>query len=129
MTAAKWVRTYEHGPDYSESIDGIEWPDAPLPPRWHHCRAQTRGWFASYGYIERCPCGAARLSVHGPWMEKNQTRRQRAQKRRDDRAPRETVTCRICGQPYEAVAGSPIAGEQRCSSCWGDWLVRQGQAS
>jgi hypothetical protein len=86
-------------------------------------------WVRTYehdgNYIEsRCACGATRLSVHDPWMEKNQTRRQRAQARRDAKAPKETVTCRICGQPYEAIAGSPIAREQRCTSCWSDWYVR-----
>jgi hypothetical protein len=123
----RWVRTYERGPDYSESIDGIEWPDAPLPPRWHRCQAQTRGWFTSYGYTERCACGAIRGSIHDPWGEKNQTRRQRAQQRRDAKAPRETITCQVCGQPYEAIAGSCKACERLCTSCWADLLVRSAQ--
>lgn len=74
---ARWVRTYENGADYVESIDGIPWTDAPLPPARHACRPQTRGWF-TLSYAERCACGAARSSVHGPWIEKNQTRSQDA---------------------------------------------------
>jgi hypothetical protein len=72
---ARWVRTYENGADYIESIDGIPWADAPLPPARHACQPQTRGWF-TLSYVERCACGAARSSVHGPWIEKNQTRNQ-----------------------------------------------------
>lgn len=26
-----------------EHRDGIEWHQAPIPPRWHRCKAQTRG--------------------------------------------------------------------------------------
>jgi hypothetical protein len=119
-----WVRTYEHDADYIEAIDGISWSDAPLPPRLHLCFPQTRGWF-SLNYTERCACGAIRLSAHGPWMEKNQTRRGRTRQRRDAKAPREAVTCAECGQPYEAITGSLMARERLCDRCWGDRLVRE----
>ncbi len=69
-----WVRTFEGEYfDYIESIDGIDWADAPLPPRLHECKPQTRGWIGLF-YAERCACGAVRLGTHRPWMEKNQTR-------------------------------------------------------
>ena len=120
----EWVRTYEHDCDYIESVGGIAWQDAPLPYRWHRCRPQTRGWFG-LNYTERCACGATRLDGrYGNWMEKNQTRRHRARDRRDERAPKETVTCRVCSKPYEAVAGSAIARERLCTDCWADRLVR-----
>jgi len=122
----EWVRTYEHDGNYVESVDGIAWADAPLPYPWHHCRPQTRGWMGR-GYVERCACGATRLSSRGPWIEKNQTRRHRKRARRDTRAPKETVTCRVCVQPYEVVAGSAIARERLCSDCWADQLVRDAE--
>jgi hypothetical protein len=120
---SEWVRTYENGADYIESLDGVDWNDAPLPRRWHDCTAQTRGWM-SLNYVERCACGAIRDSTREPWMEKNQTRHGRARARRDERAPKETVTCGSCGNDYEAVAGSPIAAARQCATCWGDDLVR-----
>lgn len=121
--AESWVRTYEHGGDYIESLGGVLWADVPLPYPWHHCKAQTRGWF-SLNYTERCACGATRYGAREPWIEKNETRHLRARERRDARAPKETVTCRDCGEPYEAVAGSRIARERLCSTCWADHLVR-----
>jgi hypothetical protein len=77
MTAGiNWVRTYEHGADYIESIDGTDWAHVPLPPRLHWCFPQTRGRFG-LDYVERCACGAARLTPGGRWLEKNQTRKGR----------------------------------------------------
>jgi hypothetical protein len=80
---SEWVRSYEHGTDCLESLDGIAWPDAPLPPSRHGCKAQTRGWFGM-NYVERCACGAVRLSASHPWMERNATRRSRAQAGKSD---------------------------------------------
>jgi hypothetical protein len=116
-----WVRTFEDGADYIESLDGVCWADAPLPYPWHRCEPQTRGWLG-LNCSERCACGATRLDGRGPWMEKNQTRRDRARRRRNERAPKETVTCGICDKPYEAVAGSLQARERVCTSCWADLL-------
>jgi hypothetical protein len=73
-TEVSWVRTFEQGTDYIESVGGIDWAEAPLPPRLHWCFPQTRGYFGLH-YTERCACGAIRLRRRGPWIEKNQTRR------------------------------------------------------
>ena len=74
--ADTWVRTYENGLNYIESLGGVSWNDAGIPYPWHRCTAQTRGWISS-GYIERCRCGAIRPDSVGPWAEKNQTLRAR----------------------------------------------------
>jgi hypothetical protein len=76
-----WVRSYEAGGDYIESVDGIPWHDAPLPLRWHPCMPQTRGRMNGH-YVERCPCGAIRDDPRGPWSERNRTRRDRRRARR-----------------------------------------------
>jgi hypothetical protein len=127
-TATRWVTTHKHGEGLRqttiEDLDGVSWHDAPLPSRWHHCKPQTRGWIG-LNYTERCACGAIRLSARDPWMEKNQTRHGRARQRRDERAPKETVTCAICGQPYEAIAGSVKASERLCTDCWAKRLMRE----
>jgi hypothetical protein len=68
-------------------IDGIPWHDAPLPPRFHWCWAQTRcEEFVGLGTVERCPCGAIRISGTRMWDERNRTRRDRRRRRREDRA-------------------------------------------
>jgi hypothetical protein len=36
---AEWVRTYENGTDYIESLGGVMWHKATLPLRWHRCRS------------------------------------------------------------------------------------------
>ncbi|MCW2300614.1 hypothetical protein [Rhodococcus erythropolis] len=59
-----------------EHRDGIEWHQAPVPPRWHRCKAQTRGWMNLFTYIERCACGAIRRDL-GTWHDRNQTRKAR----------------------------------------------------
>jgi hypothetical protein len=118
-----WIRTFENGADYIESIDGIDWHDAPLPSRWHQCREQTRGWFG-LNYVERCACGATRLRHSEPWMNKNETRQGRIRQRKDAKSRKVAVTCQECGQSYEAVAGSRIAGARQCNSCWSDDLLR-----
>jgi hypothetical protein len=61
-------------------VRGVPWHEAPLPRRWHHCRAQTTG-FLDGVYVSRCACGAMSLDG-GPWMEKNQTRKYRRRSRR-----------------------------------------------
>ena len=72
-----WVCSYRDGMNWLEDLGGVPWHKAPLPRRWHRCRPQTRGMMAG-GYVERCPCGAIRLSTSGPWGRKNQTRQDRA---------------------------------------------------
>jgi hypothetical protein len=127
MTALEWVRTWEHNGNYTESIGGVDWHDAPLPYPWHQCFPQTRGWIG-LTYVERCACGAIRGSTRGRWSERNQTRRDRRRQRRDAKAAKETVTCQECGQPYEAIAGSRKAHEQLCTSCWADRLIREARS-
>jgi len=69
-----WVRTYDNGTDYIESLGGVDWGDGTIPRRWHRCRAQTRGQVQG-GYTERCNCGASRPSKRGLWVGRNETRR------------------------------------------------------
>jgi hypothetical protein len=123
--SAEWTRTYENGSDYIESLGGVTWNAAPLPLPWHRCRTQTRGWIGP-GYVERCPCGATRLSPAGLWLERNQTRKSRARKRREDRLPRARVTCRECGRPYEAAEGTRIAEQRQCGNCWAEMFIASG---
>jgi hypothetical protein len=52
-----------------EHVGGVAWYQAPIPRKWHRCRAQTRGWVRLYG-VERCACGAIRLNGR-VWMERN----------------------------------------------------------
>jgi hypothetical protein len=117
-----WVRVYEDSGYRIESLGGTNWNDAPLPRWWHRCRPQTRGWL-DLDYVERCACGAIRLSPGDLWAERNQTRRARARTRRDERLPRVQVTCCECGQRYEAVPGSPAARTRQCDSCWVTTLI------
>lgn len=117
-----WVRTFERGTDFVESLNGVMWAEARLPFWWHHCQAQTRASFNS-GYIERCACGASRLTPDGPWLERNQTRRRRRRARRDANLPRVQVICGDCGLSYEAAEGTPRAGQRLCDNCWADQLT------
>jgi len=75
----RWVRHYDNGSDdYLESVNGVLWYDIPVPPRWHRCKAQTRGSFDDC-YVERCRCGAARFPVYpgnNVWLDRNSRRRE-----------------------------------------------------
>jgi hypothetical protein len=68
-----WVRTWEHGPEYLESLDGVEWSDCPPPPdgwwarRRHRHAAQTRG-LIDRNRIARCVCGAIEFDGDGIWV-------------------------------------------------------------
>jgi hypothetical protein len=66
-----------HGDVALWNRDGVPWPDAPLPPRFHRCKAQTAGWTNWFEFIERCACGAARMNRHPLWINKNETRKNR----------------------------------------------------
>jgi hypothetical protein len=61
MTSPMHV-SYEH-------VEGVGWHEAPIPRRWHRCRAQTRGWYG-FDQIERCACGAIRYNRRR-WMDRN----------------------------------------------------------
>jgi len=68
-----WKRTYQHptDDDHVESVNDMDWFDAPKPRRWHRCKPQTRGSFTAYGLVERCACGGVRMGGGGPWIERN----------------------------------------------------------
>ena len=75
-----WVRAYQDLAEpgwqvawasetgYLEHLNGIGWWQAPVPPRHHQCRAQTRGSTDS-SYIERCACGGTLF--RGRWLTRN----------------------------------------------------------
>lgn len=58
-------RTVEITSDLVRNIDGVEWADAPVPPRRHSCWPQT----VALG-VARCACGATR-APSGMWIERN----------------------------------------------------------
>jgi hypothetical protein len=52
---------------------GVSWMDAPLPPKKHKCRAQTKGYVRMFDEIKRCACGAT--WIQGGWTGVNERRR------------------------------------------------------
>jgi hypothetical protein len=52
-----------------EHVGGVAWHQAPIPRRWHRCRAQTYGQHG-LDQIERCACGGIRLNGQ-VWLERN----------------------------------------------------------
>jgi hypothetical protein len=60
---------------YTEHLNGAAWVDVPRPRRWHRCRPQTRGFFATSGYSERCACGGWRPEPYGQWARRNERKR------------------------------------------------------
>lgn len=54
-------------------VDGIPWYEAPLPRRWHWCKAHTSG-LVNDAVIDRCACGAIRMDG-SLWMERNSRRK------------------------------------------------------
>lgn len=123
---ATWVRTWEDGPDYLESIGGVAWGDGPNdpPPWWHRCSPQTRGRIDG-DHVERCRCGAARHGMYGPWLYRNETRKARRKAQAEARLPRVQVVCRVCGQAYEAADGTVKAREKLCTDCWTDRFIAE----
>lgn len=57
------------GIEPNEHVGGVSWHKAPIPFRWHRCRAQTRGLVGMF-LAERCACGAARFDEKR-WINKN----------------------------------------------------------
>lgn len=55
--------------------DGVAWHDAPVPRRWHRCRAQTEAYDGgNREIVKRCPCGAITINKRGEksyWMQRN----------------------------------------------------------
>lgn len=77
----RWVAVESAGALLSlEDRDAVSWVDAPLPPRLHRCRAQTRG-ILSTGTVYRCACGA--ISRDGRWWSQRNARRRGEGRRRD----------------------------------------------
>ena len=80
----EWMlfRMNEKGDRVTMSLDGetertdhlgIDWKDAPLPPRKHQCAPWTNLWAGTNQY-QRCACGAIRVnSPH--WLEVNSRRK------------------------------------------------------
>jgi hypothetical protein len=67
------VRTFDNGLEYLETTDGVDWLHAPLPRRWHRCRAWARGRFSG-DMVYRCACGAISFDQRY-WMERNSRRK------------------------------------------------------
>lgn len=65
---------YEALRSSQEHVDGIPWHDAPVPPRLHRCKPQTKGWVNFFTQVDRCACGAIRMDG-GRWMERNARRK------------------------------------------------------
>lgn len=62
--AAIWNRPYV------EHLDGVPWHEAPIPRRWHRCRAQTTAWDRGRRVL-RCACGAYGLGFPPRWTDRN----------------------------------------------------------
>jgi hypothetical protein len=71
----------EFGPDRIEQAaralatpDGLWWHEAPIPRRWHRCRAQSALHVGGV-LVERCACGASNRSGTG-WYDRNTRKRE-----------------------------------------------------
>lgn len=56
-------------------VDGVPWDRAPLPRRFHRCRAQSSGPVERVGFVEQCACGGVRIDRTGEWMDRNARRK------------------------------------------------------
>lgn len=73
-TADPWVVEIFDGGDWIAHLHGVEWAEAPIPPRRHACTPQSRARFGGET-VERCACAAIRHDEPGfPWMERNRRR-------------------------------------------------------
>lgn len=61
---------------YEEHLNGIPWDQAPIPRRWHRCKAQTVRHMGLMSVMDRCACGAYR-DESGRWRLKNARRRRK----------------------------------------------------
>jgi hypothetical protein len=56
-----------------EHVDGVPWWNAEAPP-WRHLHLpQTRGWI-KLDFVERCRCGATRISPFRTWVPERRPR-------------------------------------------------------
>lgn len=72
--SAAWTKSFSHGLQYVEDLNGVAWYDAPKPRRWHRCKAQTRGRFNDLA-MDRCACGGVRYVGDDFWIERNSRRK------------------------------------------------------
>ena len=77
--AGTWVTAYEDDDTAVHHLDGVQWWEAPLPRRWHRCRAQTLGR-TNGTPVRRCACGAMDIGGLG-WGEKNARRKDKGRHR------------------------------------------------
>lgn len=113
----RWVRTFEHGIQYVEDVEGISWADAPTPRWLHRCAPQTRAWLRDH-YTQRCSCGAARNVVQGRWTRKNEVRRHACRDRLLGLLPHVPATCGRCSKTYKARLGTRRVRGHLCDKCW-----------
>lgn len=75
--AGEYVLTYrsEDGSVEVRNLDGVSWYEAPLPSRWHRCRAQTKGLTNYFTQVQRCACGAIRMDSYRRWLDRNSRRK------------------------------------------------------
>ena len=69
-----------HGAE-QQHVDGVRWYEAPIPARWHRCRAHTIGWMNDFRVVFRCRCGAIAMPYPWDqivvWDERNSRRKKR----------------------------------------------------
>lgn len=65
--------------DWIAHLGGVDWHEAPIPPKRHECWAQSWG-FHGLDLIERCACGGINIKRHhmeeDVWLERNTRRRE-----------------------------------------------------
>jgi hypothetical protein len=69
----RWHADHIAGADAALGVvhrDDVPWYDAPIPPRFHRCSAQTQSLIMG---VQRCACGAI-AQTFGPWMRRNDRR-------------------------------------------------------
>lgn len=69
----RWPTTISHR-------NGVPWWSAPMPRRLHRCSVQTAGW-QGFHQVQRCACGAIRVTA-GPWAWMNRNDRRKHARRR-----------------------------------------------
>lgn len=69
----KREREEDEAEERRNSVGGVPWAEAPIPPRIHRCYAHTTGWIG-FDQIQRCACGAIRNTRFNGWLEKNSRR-------------------------------------------------------
>lgn len=60
--------------DTMRHLDRVPWWEAPIPRRFHLCRAWSTGYVHWLTSVDRCACGAISIGGHR-WMDRNSRRR------------------------------------------------------